>query len=200
MSTSPPIPGREVRLAFADNALDMAFPTPTKPRTLVDAWRRPFEVYAVEYLYDLTLGRPSQGLGRWFGSWFVDVRNTEYSAYAKIRGEAYQWKRAIKGEEGGARYMSERSQTYHYYRLALRFGDMEAARTYRQRMRELKITPDNIREMIKRAHPLGMLSAGDRRRFMANLTPMERRSLTRAVRWWRETYFGVQLPTLKKAS
>ncbi len=44
--------------------------------------------------------------------------------------------------------------------------------------------------MIKRAHPLGMLTIRERGKFLEALTPTEERSLERAIDWWDETYEG----------
>ena len=165
------------------------FPTPTNPRTAVDPWRTWPQAIKLEYFYDYLLGRPSLGLGHQLLKVFTDVQDTQSSAYYKIRGEAYQWKRSIKGETGGPRYMGDRAVAYHYYRQALRFEDREAARFWRRRLfRELRVKPSDLKAMLERAHPLGMLSKRDRLDFRKTLTPAERRSYQRAVRYWRERY------------
>ena len=164
------------------------FPDAFNPRTIVDRSRHAAQTIKLEYAHDYLLGKPTQGFEHFLASLALDRRHSGYSAYAKIRGEAYHWKRAVKGEEGGPRYMSERSVAYHYYRLALKFGDRKAALRYRKRLAELKVTREQMKAMIDRAHPLGMLTKTDRRRFYSNLNDEEKRSLSRAVKWWRQTY------------
>ena len=85
---------------------------------------------------------------------------------------------------------SRRGNAYFYYRMALKFKDTEAAVRYRQELRRLKVKPEMMRAMLKRAHPLGMLGSRERRAFLRTLTPTEERSLRRAIEWWRETYVG----------
>ncbi len=85
---------------------------------------------------------------------------------------------------------SRRGNAYFYYRMALKFKDTEAAARYRAELRRLKVKPDMMRAMLKRAHPLGMLNSRERRKFLRTLTPTEERSLRRAIEWWRETYVG----------
>ncbi len=74
--------------------------------------------------------------------------------------------------------------------------ELEKARyRLRDKLKELKdriagVTGDLMRAMIKRAHPLGMLTSRERRAFLRTLTPEEKRSLDRAIAWWRETYVG----------
>ena len=165
------------------------FPTPLKPRPAADRWRTLAQAVEFEYPYDYLLGRPSLGLGHQSLKVFTDVQDTQSSAYYKIRGEGYQWRRTVKGESSRPGYMGERAVAYHYYRQALRFEDREAARFWRRRLfRELRVKPSDLKAMLERAHPLGMLSKRDRLDFRKTLTPAERRSYQRAVRYWRERY------------
>ncbi len=166
------------------------FPDVFNPRLIRDGWRHLFRAVQVEPVYDWYLGRPSPGAGHVLMTTLVDVRHTGYSAYAKIRGEAYQWLRAVEGKEGAPLYASRRGNAYFYYRMALKFKDTEAAVRYRQELRRLKVKPEMMRAMLKRAHPLGMLGSRERRAFLRTLTPTEERSLRRAIEWWRETYVG----------
>ena len=166
------------------------FPDVFNPRLIRDGWRHLFRAVQVEPVYVWWLGRPSPGAGHVLMTTFVDARHTGYSAYAKIRGEAYQWLRAVEGEEGAPLYASRRGNAYFYYRMALKFKDTEAAVRYRQELRRLKVKPDMMRAMLKRAHPLGMLTIRERRAFLRTLTPTEERSLERAIKWWKETYVG----------
>ena len=166
------------------------FPDVFNPRLVRDSWRHVFRSLQVEPAYDYLLGRPSPGAGRILATTFVDARHTGYSAYSKIRGEAYQWLRAVEGADGAPLYASQRGNAYFYYRMALKFNDTEAAARYRTELRRLGVTGDLMRAMIKRAHPLGMLTSRERRAFLRTLTPEEKRSLDRAIAWWRETYVG----------
>ena len=166
------------------------FPDLFNPRLIRDGWRHLFRAVQVEPVYDYLLGRPSPGAGHVLMTTFVDARHTGYSAYAKIRGEAYQWLRAVEGEEGAPLYASQRGNAYFFYRMALKFKDTEAAARYRAELRRLKVKPEMMRAMLKRAHPLGMLNSRERRKFLRTLTPEEERSLRRAIAWWKETYVG----------
>ncbi len=165
------------------------FPTFTNPRIAADPWRTWPQTVKLEAVYDHLLGRPSLGLGQQFAKVFFDVQDPESGAYYKIRGEAYQWKRTVKGGIGGPRYMGERAIAYHYYRQALKFKDAKAVRFWRRRLRkDLRVTASQEKAMLHRAHPIGMLSKRDRLDFRRTLTPAERRSYQRAVRYWRERY------------
>ena len=172
------------------------FPDVFNPRLIRDGWRHLFRAVQVEPVYDWWLGRPSPGAGHVLMTTFVDARHTGYSAYAKIRGEAYQWLRAVEGEEGAPLYASRRGNAYFYYRMALKFKDTEAAVRYLREVNRLmpgknsKERKNLIAAMIKRAHPLGMLTIRERGKFLKALTPTEERSLERAIAWWKETYVG----------
>ena len=172
------------------------FPDVFNPRLIRDGWRHLFRAVQLEFLYDWYLGRPSPGAGHVLMTTFVDARHTGYSAYAKIRGEAYQWLRAVEGKEGAPLYASRRGNAYFYYRMALKFKDTEAAVKYLREVNRLmpgknsKERKNLIAAMIKRAHPLGMLTIRERGKFLKTLTPEEERSLERAIDWWDETYEG----------
>ena len=87
-------------------------------------------------------GRPSQGPFHLAESVVFDQRHAGYSSYSKLRSLAYQFKGHVEGEKGFQGVMTERSKTYYWYKLALRFGDEPAAARYWDRMKELKVRSD----------------------------------------------------------
>ena len=161
------------------------FPKFWEPRGIKDPWRHIFRTFKAEHEYDAILGRPSRGYG---DSWIEAViarREADESAYHFIRGRAYDWKQTVKGDkfQGGA--WSDRARALYYWRKALQFGDEEAAMRFRKELRRLKA---NVAASTRAAHPLGMLSKVDRRRFLRTLTDEERSRLRRATSWYNKTF------------
>ena len=106
-----------------------------------------------------------------------------------MRAHAYGFKNHLEGTTGYTGATSKASNLFYYYRLALKFGDDEAAKRYRKKMRDEKIGPTRIASMKRNAHPTGMLTRRERAQFLKTLTQSEKRALTRATRYWRETFF-----------
>ena len=50
------------------------------------------------------------------------------------------------------------------------------------------MTQESIERMIESQHPLGMLVQDRQRQFRCLLTPEERETYARAVKYWREVY------------
>ena len=124
------------------------------------------------------------------------IRDGWRHLFRAVQVEPYQWLRAVEGKEGALLYASQRGNAYFYYRMALKFKDTEAAVRYLREVNRLmpgknsKERKQLIAAMIKRAHPLGMLTIRERGKFLKTLTPEEERSLDRAIAWWKETYEG----------
>ena len=162
------------------------FPKFWEMRPIKDPWRHIARTFKAEHEYDALLGRPSRGYGE---SWIEAViarRDPEESAYWFIRGRAYDWRRTVKGESGVSSASTERGRAYYYWRKALQFGDDAAAKRFRQKLRELGVKGQDMKTSKRNAHPLGMLSKVDRRKFLRTLTDEERARLRRGVKWYND--------------
>jgi hypothetical protein len=81
-----------------------------------------------------------------------------------------------------------RGNALYYYKQALKYGDANAAFKYMKKYKELGGTPQGLKISIKLAHPIGGLQVRFRGKFRRSLSPEQRISYDRAVRWYRDTY------------
>mgnify|MGYP001492244131 CR=1 FL=1 len=72
--------------------------------------------------------------------------------------------------------------------MAKRYGDKTAERKALDRLIELGVKREDLRQSIKRAHPLGAIPLKDRAAFLRALTPRERELLEEAIDWYEEIY------------
>ena len=163
------------------------FPSFLKPRTAMDRWKTIFQAFSADVLYDKAVGRPTRGWGDYFVSWFLDKRDLEINAYFKVKGWGYDFERE-KGDAGGRSAVDRKTQTYYFYRLALLRDDRSLAAGYRNQLKEMGVTFEQMRSMLRRAHPVGMLSNAHKAEFVAMLTLKEKRSYDRAVAFYKRAF------------
>jgi len=159
-----------------------------EPRVIRDRWRNAAQLFSIENEYDLAFGRPSRGFGSSLASALVSSRDVGEIAYNETRGRAFEWVREARGTSGSSSFSSPRSDALYDYRRSLRFGDKEAAAAALQRMQALGMRRRDVRNSIKRAHPLGPVALRDRRVFVGSLTARERTQLNTAIEWYSETF------------
>jgi hypothetical protein len=164
------------------------FPDVTDPRPVRDNWRQLFRTFSLEHEYDLVTEKPSRGYGR---SWMESVASSKDPgevAYNRMKGVAAKWLEREKGQEYRGSFSSPRSDAYYNLRLAMKYRDREAERAARKTLRDLGATQDDIRDSMKRAHPLGAIALKDRAKFLRSLTAGERAVLTQATRWYEQVF------------
>lgn len=164
------------------------WPDVFNPMPIRDEWRNLFRSFSLENEYDLLLGKPSRGYGRSLQDSLFTSKDAGENAYNRIKSLSYNWLRREKGQEGSSNFSTPRSEALYEWRLAKRYGDEEAAAAARQRLRELGVHGDDLRDSIKRAHPLGAIAIKDRAKFIRSLSDAEREQLDQAIRWYRETF------------
>ena len=79
---------------------------------------------------------------------------------------------------------SELSDALRNLRAALRNNDKEAARKYIKQYLNLEDKPSNLRQTIKRMHPLSGLSRRESNEFIETLSEQEQKNLERAVNYY----------------
>jgi hypothetical protein len=101
---------------------------------------------------------------------------------------AFKYKEKVMGDQGD-HSPSSKSNALYYYKQALRWGDGPAAYKY------LKIyaekydgTLKGLKASVKRAHPLGSIAKKHRMRFIYSLSPKERETVKRGIRWYNKIY------------
>jgi hypothetical protein len=149
--------------------------------------------FSLDPIYRRFAGRPIRG-GSPFGRLMTDLMNiTTYTndpgeiAYHSVR----RWTNEFAEKNNAEKPMvtpTTRGNALYRYKQALKYGHAEAAFKYMKQYKELGGTPQGIKISIKLAHPIGGLQVRFRGKFRRSLSPEQRISYDRAVRWYRDTY------------
>ena len=164
------------------------WPDVFRPRPIRDRARNLAQLFSVEHEYDVIFNKPSRGYTASVEQTVVYKRNLGQNAYNRIKGLSYDWLRREKGLEGSGGYVTPRSQALYEWRLAKKLGDTAAERKAENRLTELGVSGTDLRQSVRRAHPLGAVAMRDRPAFLESLTPKERDMLDQAIDWYNETY------------
>jgi hypothetical protein len=159
-----------------------------KPRTIHDRGRDVAQTFSLENEYDVLAHKPSQGYGRSWLQSFAYQRDPGEMAYNNTRDLVGQWMREKEGLEIGRADISPRSEALRDYKLALKFGDVDAAQHALAEYKKAGGTGRGLHQSIKSAAPLHPLPKRDRKAFQASLTDQERDELNEAQAWYEETY------------
>ncbi|HSW63351.1 MAG TPA: hypothetical protein VLH56_08580 [Dissulfurispiraceae bacterium] len=109
------------------------------------------------------------------------------AAYFLIRGKVSEWRRE-QGHTAPVIEATERGNALHYYKLALRSGNEEAAEYWSERYFSLEGTRQGMERSIDMSAPLGGLSSQNRIRFRNSLNERDEMFLDEAIEWYRERH------------
>jgi hypothetical protein len=172
------------------------FPEPARARPIRDRTEHVLRLLSLDKIYRRVSGKPGKGktildkvVHDAMATWTYTA-DPEEAAYNEARSMAFKYKEDI-GKGGGDFTPSDKANALYYYRQALKWGDGPAAYKY------LKLyatkydgTIRGLKTSIQRAHPLGTLAKKDRLRFIYQLSPKDRETVRRAIRWYRDRYKG----------
>ncbi|MBV6341776.1 hypothetical protein, partial [Candidatus Magnetobacterium casense] len=96
------------------------------------------------------------------------------------------------GEEKPIALPTSRGTALYYYKQSLKYGDIEAARKYLDKYKNLGGKMSDVKASIKRADPLAMLPVRYKYKFMSQLDAEDKEKVERAKKWYRDTYIGKQ--------
>jgi len=171
------------------------YPDPFKPRPIRDMYEHFSRVVSADVFYRVIAGKPRRGdtkskrLINDFLRMGIYTSDPGESAYYDIRSRGYEFmdRHGIEPYSGGR--PTKLSNAQYYYRQALKYGDIEAAKRYMDSYLELGGKLKNLKGGIKRAHPTaGVKPKALREKFERSLKGKEKESLKRAEDWWRRTY------------
>ncbi|KWT73768.1 hypothetical protein [Candidatus Magnetominusculus xianensis] len=171
------------------------YPDMWSPRPIRDKLQHILKTWSLDNIYDWATGKPKRG-GDVTGKLVNDLAGL--LTYTTDAGESAYYD-TIKmtrdyleklGEEKPTALPTSRGTALYYYKQSLKYGDIEAARKYLDKYKNLGGKMSDVKASIKRADPLAMLPAKYRDKFMAGLDAEDRAKIERAKRWYRETYLG----------
>lgn len=157
------------------------------PRTVRDKWEWLSKMFSLSVPYRFAMGKPTRGY-REFQKMLVYEYEPGEAAFISIMQLIREFNDKYS-EAGGFRSQpTQKANAIYYYKKALKFGDMRAAKKYIRQYVELGGTSRSFKSSIKGYHPLMMVDRKLRRRFMEKLDKKELKQLEKAIDWWKETY------------
>lgn len=108
------------------------------------------------------------------------------ASYFLSRDIANEWmKKNLKREEfSGTANITEKGNALYYFKRASQWGDKERAAYWLGEFYSLGGKPKDIRESIKRGHPLGSVPPARRPQFMRSLNEKDREVIADAIAWY----------------
>jgi hypothetical protein len=166
------------------------YPNAFEPRVIRDRGGQAARAVTLGWLYDKVTDKPIRP-GNLATDLLLYRTDPGEAAYFRVREKAGDWlEQHNKGRKLGN--PTEKENALYYWRKALQWGEPEQAERWLQRYYALGGTRSSAVGSIKRAHPLNVIAAHDRRAFVASLSAQDREALTLAEQWYQRTYRGVR--------
>ena len=160
-----------------------------KPGRVTDRWLQLARDLGLGEVYQLLADTP-QRPGAVLKTVAVTVQEKGASSYYGIREKAYQW-RSKQGKGGGMPGdVDEKSKALLNTRLAVHYGDQEAAKRWLSEYALLGGTPKGLRSSFEAMHPVGMLSKDDQKAFVKSLGGGDQRQLVKALQFYAQVLLG----------
>lgn len=146
------------------------FPDVFKPGPVRDRWEHLARSLSLEDEYRLVRGRPSKGYWRSWGKalWSeIDPYDQAYRDVLDAKADFLQ----KKGKGGAFVDYSPKSNALYYFKLAVRYNDLEAAQKYLLEYARYGGTADGLKQSLEALNPLYGLNMEEQAEFIAQLTP-----------------------------
>ncbi len=183
----------EPKILFETLTKTQTYPDPFSPRPIRDTLGHVLRTFSLDSIYRMASGKP--GRGRTMAEHFLNDLKTILvydsdpgeQAYYDVRKYVFDWL-GDQGIERPSGKPTNRSNALYYYRQALKYGDLDAAKRYLMKYYDLGGSPRSLRTSIKRAHPLGSLAMKHRFKFRQSLSPEQQKKLEIALEWYNRVY------------
>jgi len=179
------------------------YPDPEFPKPIRDKWEHVAGIFGLQAPYQWAAGKPKRGddvTDRLFNDvlalGFYSADPGEM-AYWRTRKAVIQWQKD-HGKEPSAVIPSDAANALYYYKQALRYGDLKAARKYLGKYADFGGSLQGMETSVKAASPMWGISANDREAFVKGLSAEEKKTLERASTWYDTVYkdAGRELPAV----
>jgi len=183
----------DVKMLFETLTGYSTYPDATSPKPIRDKVENILKTFKLDVFYRAAMGRP--GRGKDMAEHFLNdlltlvtyTSEPGVQAYYDTRKLVFEWKEKNGFESGGGK-PTKKGNAFYYYRQALKYGDLVAAKKYLQKYYDLGGTAKGKKSAIRLAHPLAGIKKTDRYEFKKTLLPAEKKRLEYAIKWYTQTY------------
>ncbi len=169
------------------------WPDPFNPRPIYDKLEHVTRLFSLNGAYGWLTGKPKRGdttserlLNDLMALGFYNSDPGE-SAYYDIKSKTFDYLDAT-GFERPSRTATSKGTALHYYKQALKYGDLKAAQKYLAQYQKLGGSHTGVTSSLKRSAPLGSLAKKDHNKFLGTLNENEKDRYRLALRWYNQTY------------
>jgi DNA repair protein RadC len=183
----------EPKLLFEGLTKEQLYPDPFRPRPVRDTLEHVLRAFSLDSIYRMAAGKPGRGatMANHFlsdiKSLLVYTSDPGEQAYYDTRKMVFDWLEDT-GVERPSGKPTKRSNALYYYRQALKYGDLQAAKRYLEKYYQMGGTSRTLRSSIKRAHPLASVPVRKRYNFRQSLSPAQSERLKMALKWYERMY------------
>ncbi len=169
------------------------YPDPSSPRPVYDRIEHLFSAWSLQQPYQWVAGKPKRGddlsaqVANDLFSAFGYMSDPGEMAYYDIRNQIYRFLDKAGVERPSGR-PTDKGIALHYYKQALKYGDLASARKYLAQYMERGGTRKGMNLSIKRSAPLAALPKHQRAKFLNSLSKEMKSKLALADKWYRYTY------------
>ena len=183
----------EPKLLFEGLTKRQLYPDPFTPRPVRDTLEHVLRAFSLDSIYRMAAGKPGRGatMAQHFladiQSLLVYSSDPGEQAYYDARKMVFDWL-DDKGDERSSPTPTNKGNALYYYRQALKYGDLRAAKKYLTKYYNMGGTSRTLRNSVRRAHPLASIPLKNRYTFRQSLSPKETQRLEMAVKWYELMY------------
>jgi hypothetical protein len=164
------------------------YPDLTNPRAVRDKAEWLSKLFSLDVPYRFAAGKPTRGYGE-FTKALVYENEPGETAYNNTMNIIRRFNKKYAEQASGLQAApTDKANAIYYYKQALKFDDMRAAKKYIQQYVDLGGTSKSFKQSIKAYHPLMMIAKKDMVKFMETLDKNDQKKLEKAITWWGKTY------------
>lgn len=165
------------------------FPDAFRPRAIKDRLFHIARSFGLEKEYLAISKRPGRPYSRSLENIFYYKIDPLNAAYSDILAERSRFLRKI-GKGGEGFWITPRGNALWNARLAIRYQDMEAFKSYMAKYLKFGGTFEGLNRSIENMQPLSGMIQADKASFIAQLTSDQRKQLVKAYYYWAELASG----------
>lgn len=180
------------------------YPDISMPRPIRDKWEHIARTFSLSLPYSWVAGKPKRG-NSIAEQLFNDALSLGLYSADPGEGAYYDTRKAVfnfldkKGIQKPSVTPTDKGNALYYYKQALKYGDLKAAKKYLTEYKELGGTKKGAIQSIKLTHPLSGIPDKMKSAFVKSLDEKQKEVAKRAIKWYNQTYRTKQVPSETKS-